>query len=151
MEKSGTEKSPFSKLIHVGVVVRDIDKAIKYLSSLGVGASQPSSPPGPMTEALFRGKPVDWKLKVSFAKIGQSWLELLQPIEGASSLKEFLDSKGEGVHHIAFAVDDLDKEVAKLAKRGVRVLMSGRWAGGGFAYLETDAVGGIVIELLMQE
>lgn len=139
-------KSPFSMLTHVGVVVRDMDKAIEYLSSLGIGRFEPHTPRA-LTERLFRGNSTDMRLKISTAKIGQVGLELIQPVEGESAAKEFLDRKGEGIQHIGFAVDDLDKEVARLAKQGVKVLMSGRWAGGGFAYLETDAVGGIIIEL----
>ena len=148
MAKSKKRESPFSQLHHVGVVVRDIDKAIEYLSSLGIGPFEPHFPDPPLLEKLVRGEPADYKLEMSNGKIGQAKLELIQPVEGESPHKEFLNSKGEGIQHIGFAVNDLDGEVAKLTKQGVKVLMSGKWPGGGFAYLETDAVGGIIIELL---
>ncbi len=149
MKMKSDRKSPFSNLTQVGVVVRDMDKAVSYLSSLGIGPFKPLADPV-LSEKLFRGKPSDWKVKICVAKIGPVVLELLQPIEGESASKEFLDSKGEGIQHIAFAVDDIDKELARLAKKGVKVLMSGKWKGGGFAYLETSAIGGVIIELTQE-
>lgn len=147
MKKNKAEQSPFSKFTHVGVVVRDMDKAVEYLSSLGLGPFESFNPSVPLKEMLLHGKPADGELKISNAKIGQVGIELLQPVKGESSHKEFLDSKGEGIQHLAFAVDDLDLEVAKLTKQGFKVLTSGRWEGGGFTYLETE-VSGIIIELV---
>ena len=149
MNRKSGRKSTFSNLKHVGVVVRDMDKAVEYLSSLGIGPFKPIADPA-LSEKLFRGKPSDWKVKICFAKMGPVVLELLQPVDGESASQEFLESKGEGIQHIAFAVDDIDKEVANLRKEGVEVLMSGKWNGGGFAYLETDALGGILIELTQE-
>jgi len=143
-------ETTFSKLTHVGIVVRDMDRTVESLASLGIGPFELQQPGAPLTEALFRGKPARWKTKRGTARIGQVELELLQPVEGESAAKEFLDSRGEGVHHIGFAVDDLNKEVARLVKQRAKVLMSGRWAGGGFAYIEPAVSGGIVIELIQQ-
>jgi methylmalonyl-CoA/ethylmalonyl-CoA epimerase len=149
MRKNTTAKSPFSKLAHVGVVVRDMDKAIERLSSLGIGPFEAISVPPATGKPLFRGRPFDLDLKVKglAAKIGEVKLELLQPVDGDSPWKEFLDSKGEGIHHIAFAVDDIDKEVAKFTEQGVSILLSGKWQGGGCAYLDLG-VGGIIFELV---
>ena len=78
------------------------------------------------------------------AKIGNLELELLQPSGGMSVLQEFIDSGLEGVHHIAYIVDDVDAETAKMVSKGAKVIMSGKAARGGFTYVETDD--GIVIE-----
>lgn len=149
MEKKRIGKSPFSNLEHVGVVVRDIGKAVKYLSSLGIGPFDPFTDPA-VADKLFRGKPSDWKVKISLAKMGPVTLELIQPVEGKSANQEFLEKKGEGIQHIAFAVDDLDREVTELSKQGIEVIMSGRMPDGKFAYLETDVIGGIIIELIQR-
>ena len=149
MGKRRVEKSTFSNLDHVGVIVKDMDKTIQYLSSLGIGPFEPLTDPA-LADKLFRGKPSDWKVKISLAKIGPVTLELIQPVEGKSAAKEFLKKKGEGIQHIAFAVDDLDREVAKLTKQGIEVMMSGKIPGGKFAYLETDTIGGMIIELMQK-
>ena len=138
------------RLNHIGVAVRDIDKAIKFLSSIGIGPFDPPAPDPPVTNKMFRGKPANDKLKFSNADLGlaQVSLELLQPVEGESPHSEFIRDKGEGINHIGFTVDDLDREVTKLTKRGFKILTCGGWPGGGFAYLENDEFKGIVIELL---
>ena len=147
MTKSISEKSPFSKLIQIGVVVRDMDKAIQRLTSLGIGPFQPKIIP-PNTKEWFRGEPLKAKFDIRSAMMGDMELELIQPIEGDSPHQEFLDSKGEGIQHIAFAVDDLDKEVAKFTKQGVSVMLSGRLPDGrGGDYLDLE-VGGIILELM---
>jgi len=149
MNKSTATESPFSKLIQVGVVVRDMDKAIERLSSLGIGPFEPKVIP-PNTKEWFRDKPLDANLKLSSAKIGEVEIELIQPVEGESPHKEFLDSKGEGIQHIACAVSDVDKEVAKLTKQGVGVLLRARWQDGGVAYLDLG-VAGLIIELIQRK
>lgn len=146
MAKSTAAKSAFSQLIHVGLVVRDMDKAIERLSSLGIGPFKSTSLPSFTEFALFRGEPMEAKVAESRAKIGDVELELLQPVEGKSPQQEFLDSKGEGIQHLAFAVDDLDKEVDRLTKQGVSVMLNGKWEGGGFAYLDLGD-GGLIVEL----
>ena len=146
MEKNTAVESPFSKLIQVGVVVKDLDKAVERLSSLGIGPFTPTLLP-PDAEQWFRGKPVDAKVKISGARLGEIVLELIQPVGRESPHQEFLDSKGEGIQHIAFAVDDLDREVARLAKQGVSVLFSANLRDVRVAYLDLG-VGGLIIELI---
>lgn len=149
MRKKSAEKLTYSNLDHVGVVVKDMDKTIQYLSSLGIGPFRPIADPA-LAEKLFRGKPSDWKVKISLAKIGPVTLELIQPVEGKNANQEFLEKKGEGIQHIGFTVDDLDREVSKLTEKGIEVIMSGKIPGGKFAYLETDVIGGMIIELMQK-
>jgi catechol 2,3-dioxygenase-like lactoylglutathione lyase family enzyme len=146
--KKGIE-SPFSKLIQVGVVVKDLDKVVERLTSLGIGPFTPMHIPDD-AEQWFRGNPMDAKFKISGAKLGEILLEVIQPVEGKSPHREFLDSQGEGIQHIAFAVDDLDREVAKLTKKGVSVLLSANLPKVRVAYLDLS-VGGLVIELIQEK
>jgi methylmalonyl-CoA/ethylmalonyl-CoA epimerase len=148
MEKNTTE-SPFSKLIQVGLVVRDMDKTIERLTSLGIGPFEPITLPQGRKE-WFRDKPMDANLKLTAAKMGEVELELVQPVEGESPHKEFLDTKGEGIQHIAFAVGDVEKEVTKLTKKGVSVLLRAKFPdGSGVAYLDLGA-GGLIVELIQR-
>lgn len=149
MKKSAPAKSPFSKLIQVGVVVKDLDQTIKRLSALGMGPFEPMVLP-PDAEQWFRGKPLDAKFKISGFKMGEVDLELIQPVEGKSPHQEFLESKGEGIQHIAFAVDDLDKEVAKLTRKGVSVVLSAKLPDADVAYVDLGT-GGLVVELIQRK
>ena len=144
MGKSEAEKSPFSRFDHVAVVVKDMDKAIQHFSSLGIGPFERGNWPH-IIEHVVRGKPCYARNKVRLAPMGSAGLELIQPLEGETIQREFLQTKGEGVHHLGFLVDDLDKEVDNLIKRGIKVVQSGRRAkAGGHAFIE---VGGIILEL----
>jgi methylmalonyl-CoA/ethylmalonyl-CoA epimerase len=149
MEKKTKTESQSWKVMQVGVVVRDMDKAIKRLSSLGIGPFEPKSLP-PDRKEWFRGKPMDAKFNIQATRIGEIELELIQPVEGKSPHQEFLDSKGEGIQHVMFAVDDFDKEVARLTKKGAVELLRAKFPGGrGVAYLDLN-VGGIIIELIQK-
>ena len=140
-------ESPFSKLTQVGIVVSDMDKAIERLTSLGIGPFEPKILPPDRTE-WYRGKLMDANMKLMGAMMGDVELELIQPVSGESPHKEFLDSKGEGIQHIAFAVSDVEKEVEKFTKLGVTVLLRAIFPGrGGVAYLDLG-VGGLIVELV---
>jgi hypothetical protein len=95
MGKNTAVESPFSKLIQVGVVVEDLEKAVERLLSLGIGPFTPMFLP-PDAEQWFRGKPLNAKFKISGTRLGEIVLELIQPVEGESPHQEFLDSKGGG-------------------------------------------------------
>ncbi len=150
MENNTPGKSIFGNLHHVGVIVKDMEKTIAYLTSIGIGPF--GMPGGPLFVDIpfkgeLRGKPAEWKVKISVARLGDVELELLQPSGGESALQEFLDDNGEGIHHIGFTTNDLESDVKDLVDQGVRVLTSAKSDKGGFAYFETDVIGGIVTEL----
>ena len=134
--------------VSFGVVVEDLDRAVKYYSSLGIGPFQPLD----LTriERTVYGKPAKGlRNRSRVAQMGSVQLELLQPVSGESVQKEFLDKRGEGINHLGFLVDDLEKEVDRLTAMGFTVISSVTYAGGGgVAYLDTDRIGGVVFELI---
>jgi len=153
MAKKSPGKSSFAKLQHVGVVVKDIKKAIAYFESLGIGPfTAPGVAPGkpPIFTLTFKGelhgKPAEWKTTISFAKMGDVELELLEPTEGKQALKESLDKTGEGLHHVGFMTDSLEKEIANFKKNGVGIWTLGRAGAGAFIYSDPTPVGGIAVE-----
>ena len=131
------------KLHHIAVVVKDIDKAVEYYQSLGIAT--------PGREVIFpEAKP---KIRAKFAQMGSIPIEFIQPLEGESGYKEFLDSKGEGVQHIAFAVDNLDEETDKLVDKGVSVIVKGKAPaafGSSSAHFDTRQVGNFAIQLIQE-
>jgi catechol 2,3-dioxygenase-like lactoylglutathione lyase family enzyme len=147
MEKSDAG-SPSWKMMQLGLVVRDMDKALKRFSVLGFGPFTPKLlPPG--TKEWFRGKPFQGKVKLYATMVGEIELELCQPVSGESPHQEFLDSKGEGLQHVMFTVDDLEKEIERLTKQGATVLLRAKFDSGGLAYLDLDA-SGFIVELVQR-
>ena len=133
---------------HIGVVVRDIDKTLKYLSSTyTIDRSQIVGVFTPSNEELLAGK--DFCVKVATVEMGGIKLELLQPLNEESILAEFLRTKGEGLHHIAFSVSNFDEVTSKLRVQGIEILVGGRVEGLRWAYMNTSAKpGGIITEFL---
>ena len=120
-EGSVIEGLPFSKVDQIGVVVRDMDKAIEYYQSLGIGPFE--SLKLEIAERIMRGKPVtpgSMKNIVSLAQMDSVQYELIEPVFGNSLFSEFLETRGEGIHHLGFFVADIDKEIAKLEEKGFK-------------------------------
>ena len=141
-------RSALSKVDQIGVVIKDMEKAIVYYQSLGIGPFKPVSTT--VVERKMGGKVVtDLTLDIRVAQMGPVQLELIQPLKGESIQKKFLERKGEGINHLGFFVEDIDIETAKLEMQGFKVVYSGRYQnGGGFAYFDTDKFGGVMFELL---
>jgi methylmalonyl-CoA/ethylmalonyl-CoA epimerase len=142
------KKTSFTKLHHVGIVVKDINKAIAYFESMGIGPF--SGPGGQKTftvsfKGKLHGKPAEWKTTIANAKFGDVELEMLEPTEGPQALRESLDKTGEGLHHIGFISEDLESEKANFKKNGIGVWTEGG-AGAEFFYSDPSPVGGLAIE-----
>lgn len=131
---------------HIGVVVKDIDETTKFLSSMfGIGPWDISEVAITKDE-LIMGEP--FRLKIAFTKLGEMSLELLQSLEGKTVWSEFLETHGEGVHHICFGVSNWDEVVAKTKEQGSRMVAGGIvWGTTHWCYFDTKP-GGIIIEFL---
>ena len=126
------------KFYHVGVVVRDLEEALEYYKSLGIVTK--------FTDRfIMEGKKA--KLVGRWIYVGSLAIELWQPISGETVQKEFLDIHGEGINHIAFWVDDIDKERAKMAEKGIPVVFSVKREDTNITYYDTREVGNVLTEL----
>jgi methylmalonyl-CoA/ethylmalonyl-CoA epimerase len=137
--KRGGDMESNWKFHHIGSVVRDVDEAVEYYQSLGIVDTATD-------HIIMEGKKA--KLVGRIIYIGSLVIELWQPIRGETVQQEFLNSRGEGVNHIAFYVDDLDKERDKLVEKGIPVVFSVRDQNGYMAYFDARKVGNILIELI---
>jgi methylmalonyl-CoA/ethylmalonyl-CoA epimerase len=138
------------KVDQVGIVVRDMDKTIKNYREI-FGISFPRVVVPDYFNRVFRGKPENFRMKIGLAMMGALQIELIQPLEGKTTYGEFLGKWGEGIHHLGFNVHNLDERVTTFQKLGVDVLMSGERVGAKFAYMDTDEIVGIIIELIQKE
>ena len=144
------------KFHHVSVVVRDMEKAMKFYEAMGIGPFPPLlGPQGkvPLANKTLHGKPADWELDLRHAEggVGDLTFELIQPLEGDTPVKEFLEKKGEGIQHIGFFVDDMEQETAKMAEKGFKITQSAETPTVKWAYFGTDDVGGFSIELMQKK
>ncbi len=150
--EQATNKFPYSeyKLHHIGLVVNNIDKAIIYLESIGIGPFQGINNMKMFTESFkgeLNGQPAEWKTSLSFARLGDVELELLEPSEGPQALRESLDATGEGLHHIGFLTDDIDAVIEKGKNAGLEIWTIARsTVKPSFLYFKPTSIGGLAIE-----
>jgi catechol 2,3-dioxygenase-like lactoylglutathione lyase family enzyme len=138
----------FRKLHHVCIVVRDLDQAVAYYSSLGIGPwrdlprSTHYASLNLPSEAAFRA------LKYKFANIDNIQFQLCEPPAEDCPQRRFLDTHGQGVFHLGFDVADCDVGEVAAKELGVDVKMSGRRLdGSGFTYFDTADRAGVIFEI----
>jgi 4-hydroxyphenylpyruvate dioxygenase-like putative hemolysin len=104
--------------------------------------------PGTITEQTMNGEHIDYQLRNAVARFGSVEFELIQPVENAVLQEDFLESRGEGINHIGFKVDDFDKVSDKLREKGFdAILYRHRSTGNKAAYFDTNKVGGVIVEI----
>ncbi|MDX2154415.1 MAG: VOC family protein [Bryobacteraceae bacterium] len=140
------------KIVQIAIVCKDLDACAARWSRL-LGQPAPAARttlPGKDVSVLYRGRPSDGQVKLTFFKTGDAVLELMQPVGQGTHWKEHLEQFGEGVHHIAFRVKDLDKTLAALEAEGMPVIHRGRFDSkdGDYVYVDSKAKLGVTVELL---
>lgn len=130
-----------NKIEHLGIAVKDIEAANKvYTSLLG-------KPP-------YKTEDVESeRVTTSFFITGESKIELLQATHPDSPINKFIEKKGEGIHHIAFAVDDIKAEVVRLKKEGFIVLNEEPKRGADnkwVVFLHPKSSTGVLVELCQE-
>ncbi len=130
-----------NKIEHIGIAVKDLDVSNEiYSKILNVD-------PYKQEEVQSEG------VKTSFFKVGESKIELLQATNENSPIAKFIDKKGEGIHHIAFGVDDIEKEIARLTEEGFELIHTKPKLGADnmrVAFMHPKSTSGMLIELCQQ-
>jgi methylmalonyl-CoA/ethylmalonyl-CoA epimerase len=137
-----------ASLCQVGVVVKDIDAVVKFYTDVfGIGPWEIRNVE--FSNATYYGKQAGYRGKRAFAKLGPVTLELIELIDGKTVHEDFLKEKGEGIHHIGFYVKDLKRCEEEAQKAGLKIIQGvHREDGSGFAYLDSDKIGGTMFELI---
>jgi methylmalonyl-CoA/ethylmalonyl-CoA epimerase len=129
------------KIEHIGIAVKNLDKSNQLFASL-LGKSHYKT-----EEVASEG------VKTSFFQSGPNKIELLEATSPESPIAKFIEKKGEGVHHIAFAVNDIESEIKRLQKEGFIVLNEIPKKGADnklVAFLHPKSTNGVLIELCQE-
>ncbi len=128
----------YKKINHIGVAVKDLDKAIElYRDKLGLE---------------FKGTDVveEQKVKVAFFKIGETNIELVSPISDDSPIAKYLEKNREGIHHIAYEVDNIEDALKTLKEKGVKLINEEPRKGAHntlIAFVHPKSTNGVLTEL----
>lgn len=129
---------PVKSLNHIGIAVRSIDDQKQFYEQ-AIGAE-------------FEGYEVvaDQKVRVGFFRLGDVRLELLEPTDPESSVAKFLEKRGEGLHHLAFTVEDIQARIRELKESGIRMIDESPRSGAhhmNIAFLHPKSTHGVLTEL----
>lgn len=146
MSSEYEKNNPFSKPHHICIVVKDIEKTKSYYESIGIGPWVDYPPLVEYTKLNVIDEKGFFDTRFVYTHIGNLQLQLAQPGEGKTIYKDFLETKGEGVFHIGFEVDDVEAVEKQLTEDEMKVLASGRRDdGSGFSYLDTREQAGVTL------
>lgn len=126
------------KIEHIGIAVKNLEKSNTLFATLF------GTPHYKIEEVESEG------VKTSFFKSGPNKIELLEASKKDSPIAKFIEKKGEGIHHIAFAVDDIKAEISRLKKEGFIILNETPKKGADnklVAFLHPKSTNGVLIEL----
>ena len=127
-----------SKIEHIGIAVESLESAIPYYETL-LG-----------TKCYAIEEVVDQKVKTAFFKVGETKIELLESMDPAGPIGKFLEKKGQGIHHIAFAVDNVNESLVEAETSGIQLIdKHGRKGAEGLniGFLHPKSTFGVLTEL----
>lgn len=131
-----------SHIEHIGIAVKSIDEARKYYENvLGL-------------ECYAVEEVKDQKVKTAFFKVGETKLELLEATDPESPVAKFIEKRGEGIHHIAFATDNVNEALKSVEEKGVRTIdkTSRKGAEGlNIGFLHPKSTFGVLTEFCSKE
>lgn len=128
------------QISHLGIAVKDLEEAREfYRSVLGLESSDP----------IIGG---DGTINVSMVEVGNTLIELLQPIGNEGVIAKFLEKRGEGFHHICYEIDDINAEISSLKAAGMEILGEPRPGAEGMSvFLHPRGTHGVLVELVEKE
>lgn len=130
------------KVDHIGIAVKSIDEALKFYEGvLGI-------------KCVSQEVVEEQKVKVAFLPVGDTEVELLESTDEDGPVAKFIEKKGEGIQHIAYKVDDIDKAIEELKAKGIRMIdEKPRYGAGGakIAFLHPKSTFGVLIELCQRD
>jgi methylmalonyl-CoA epimerase len=123
---------------HIGIAVKSIEEAKKFwVDTLGLKLSHIEEVP-------------EQKVRVAMLKAGDSTIELLEPTSADSPIQKFIDKRGEGIHHVTLATDDVAAQLQKLKSAGINLINEHPRTGAGgsqIAFLHPKSAHGVLVEL----
>ena len=127
-----------SHIEHIGIAVKRLEDAIPYYENiLGM-------------KCYSIEEVADQKVKTAFFMVGQTKIELLEPTSEESTIAAFIEKRGEGIHHIAFCVDNAENALNEMGEKGVRLIDKAPRAGAEglmIGFLHPKSTGGVLTEL----
>jgi methylmalonyl-CoA/ethylmalonyl-CoA epimerase len=132
----------FRKIEHLGIAVESIEKSLAIYESL-------------LGKSCYKTEIVESEfVKTAFIHVGESKIELLEATHPDSPIAKFLVKKGQGFHHVAFDVDDIEAEISRLEKEGFELIHQSAKKGADnkmIAFLHPKSTEGLLVEICQEK
>lgn len=126
------------KIEHIGIAVKELDEKIYFYENvLGL-------------EKIKEETVSDQGVKIAFFQIGESKIELLEPLDDKSPIAKFIEKRGEGIHHFAILVDCIEEKIKDMQSKGIRLIGSEATIGADnmkIIFVHPKSSGGVLLEL----
>lgn len=138
----------------VCLIVEDLDEAMEnYWKLFGIGPWHVYTYGKPLVKKMtYHGKPSEYRMRIALSYIGPLRIELIEPLEGDTVYRDFVEEHGYGVHHFGVLVEDMEAAIAQAEACGLAMTQDGSGFGldgdGHYAYLDTEDKIGVTIELI---
>ncbi|MEQ8908411.1 MAG: methylmalonyl-CoA epimerase [Vicingaceae bacterium] len=130
------------KIEHLGIAVKNIDESAKLYETL-------------LGKPAYKTEKVESEgVTTLFFQVGESKIELLEATNPDSPIAKFIEKKGEGIHHIAYDVEDIEAEIARLKAEGFQLIHETPKSGADnkkIAFLHPKSTGGVLVELCQEK
>jgi hypothetical protein len=145
---------PLKDVAQICIIVPDLERAVEHFWRVfGVGPWHFYTYGKPLVKRMTRhGEPTEYSMRVALSHIGSLRVELIEPLEGDTVYREFVQKHGYGVHHLGVLTDDMAGSLERAEAAGLEMTQDGAGFGpdddGHYAYLDTERLIGTTIELI---
>ena len=148
MKQDSPSQLTNARLCDIGIVAADMEKTIDRLEALGIGPFLAPKPDPAVQGMYFRGELLKGDFRATVAYPGDANIEVFEIHTKPSPWEALITARGEGIHHLGFHIDDVDKEANRLTARGAEVVLACMGRGKMEAAYVDLKVGNIVIEIM---
>jgi methylmalonyl-CoA/ethylmalonyl-CoA epimerase len=132
----------FRKIEHLGIAVKNLEESLKIYENL-------------LGHSCYKTEIVESEfVKTAFIQVGESKIELLEATHSDSAIAKFLEKKGQGFHHVAFDVENIDSEINRLVEKGFELIHKTPKDGADnkrIAFLHPKSTNGLLVELCQEK
>ncbi len=150
-KKESTALISDQEMVQVGIIVKDIEKSARHWARFLGNEEMPDiflAAESELNPTEYNGKATDASARLAFFQLDNITVELIEPVGGPSTWQEFLDTKGEGIHHIAFNIKGMKSYIKAFEENGIPMVQHGGWDTGEYSYMDGSGSLALIIELL---
>ena len=141
------------RIVQVGIVVADVEATARAWSQT-LGLPMPEiriTDEFAFAQTEYEGAPTSARARMAFLNVGQVDIELLEPLAVPSTWNDQLRQHGPSMHHLAFEIAGMSEKGAYLDSQGLKLIQRGEFEGGRYAYFDSQARLGAILELLERD